>query len=56
MKGIRCNQCGDELFLDSPHDVKSCKCRKCLIDGCGDCLRMVGDYTEMEKDDRHKDV
>lgn len=44
-EGIRCKNCGDELFSYHRHDYKRCSCRNTAIDGGDDYTRIIG-YSE----------
>ena len=63
--GIRCKNCGDELFSEHRHDWKCCSCFRneagnggCFIDGGYDYVRIGGDPENYEyiRRDEHGNI
>lgn len=59
-RGLKCPECGDEIFSDYPHDWKTCKCGLIFIDGGDDYMHAgfckkskftFDDLKEVEKDE-----
>lgn len=45
---IRCKKCGDILTSTYAHDIKTCSCGSCTIDGGTDYLRRCGERDDWE--------
>lgn len=46
---IKCNPCGDVIESRSCHDLVTCSCGKCAVDGGLDYLRRIGDEGDFEE-------
>ena len=51
---IKCNYCGDIIVSKHTHDLVSCQCGKCSVDGGNDYLRRLytnslDDYEELSE-------
>ena len=53
-KGIKCKECGDELFSYHRHDFKWCSCKSVAIDGGDDYMKVVGDPNKVEDIEKDK--
>ncbi len=51
---IKCNYCGDIIVSKHTHDLVSCKCGKCSVDGGNSYIRRIytnspNDYQELSE-------
>lgn len=46
---IMCRKCGDIIESEHRHDVKSCSCKSCSVDGGRDYLRRGGDREDWQE-------
>lgn len=47
-EGIRCKNCGDEIFSYHRHDFKRCNCGSVAIDGGDDYTKVNGNPENIE--------
>lgn len=45
---LKCKKCGDILTSTYTHDIKTCSCSSCTIDGGMDYLRRCGELDDWE--------